>query len=170
MNWEAIGAAGEVVGAIAVVVSLVYLAVQLRVNSKTLKVNGSWNAEMSWASLNAATARDSGYSLLASRAAAPEARLDDFDEAERAQLWFLHLTVFQTTQAEYYMWKDECLSEEVWKYRLSWFRSYILLPVVGVHWEQMKSQNLLSPTYINEIELERGQEHYMPSVKIESVD
>ena len=169
MNWDAIGAAGEVVGAIAVVVSLVYLAVQLRVNSKTLKANGSWSAEMSWAGLNANTAHDPVHSLLASRAAAPEARLDDFDETERAQLWFLHLTVFQTTQAEYFMWKDDCLAEEVWMYRLSWFRSYILLPIVGVHWQQMKSQNLLSPTFVTEIELERGQEHYVPSVNIESV-
>ena len=169
MNWEAIGAAGEVVGAIAVVASLVYLAVQLRVNSKTLRANGSWSAENSWANMNIATCRDPASSLLASRAAAPEARLDAFDEAERAQLWFLHLAVFQTTQAEYFMWKDDCLSEEVWIYRLSWFRNYILLPVVGAHWQQMRSQNLLSPNFITEIERERGQEHYVPSVNIESV-
>ena len=30
MNWEAIGALGEMIGAVAVVVSLVYLAVQIR--------------------------------------------------------------------------------------------------------------------------------------------
>ncbi len=30
MNWDAIGAVGEIVGALAVVVSLVYLAIQVR--------------------------------------------------------------------------------------------------------------------------------------------
>ena len=30
INWEAIGAVGEVVGALAVVVSIVYLAIQIR--------------------------------------------------------------------------------------------------------------------------------------------
>ena len=37
MNWEAIGAIGEVVGAAAVVASLVYLAVQIRQNTRTIR-------------------------------------------------------------------------------------------------------------------------------------
>lgn len=37
MNWEAIGAIGEVLGALAVVVSIVYLAIQIRLNSKLLQ-------------------------------------------------------------------------------------------------------------------------------------
>lgn len=39
MNWEAIGAAGEIVGAIAVVISLVFLAFQLRSNTGALKAS-----------------------------------------------------------------------------------------------------------------------------------
>ncbi len=38
MNWEAIGAIGEVLGAIAVLVTLLYLAVQIRQNTQALKV------------------------------------------------------------------------------------------------------------------------------------
>ena len=34
MNWEAIGAVGEIVGALAVLVTLVYLAMQIRQNTK----------------------------------------------------------------------------------------------------------------------------------------
>ena len=34
MNWDAIGAVGEIVGALAVVVSLLYLAGQIRVSNK----------------------------------------------------------------------------------------------------------------------------------------
>lgn len=39
MNWEAIGAVGEVVGALGVVVTLAYLAQQIRENSRQMKVN-----------------------------------------------------------------------------------------------------------------------------------
>jgi len=39
MNWEAIGAVGEIIGAIAVVVSLVYLASQLRQGNELAKEN-----------------------------------------------------------------------------------------------------------------------------------
>lgn len=37
MNWEALGAIGEVVGAIGVIVTLGYLAVQIRQNTASLK-------------------------------------------------------------------------------------------------------------------------------------
>ncbi len=36
MNWEAIGAVGEIVGAAAVVVTLIYLAAQVRQNTKSM--------------------------------------------------------------------------------------------------------------------------------------
>jgi len=38
MNWEAIGAIGEILGAAAVVVSLIYLAVQIRANHKEVRL------------------------------------------------------------------------------------------------------------------------------------
>ena len=49
MNWEAIGAIGEIVGAAAVVFSLTYLALQLRANTRTMRRNMPscrqwWNA------------------------------------------------------------------------------------------------------------------------------
>ena len=37
MNWDAIGALGEVIGAIAVVVTLIYLAAQIKQNTHALK-------------------------------------------------------------------------------------------------------------------------------------
>ena len=36
MNWDAIGAIGEIVGAAAVVVTLIYVAVQVRQNTKSM--------------------------------------------------------------------------------------------------------------------------------------
>ena len=50
MNWDAIGAIGEVCGAIAVVITLVYLSRQLRENTKSIKLQSvestfsEWNA------------------------------------------------------------------------------------------------------------------------------
>ncbi len=37
MNWDAIGAVGEILGAIAVVVSLVYLATQINTSNKAVR-------------------------------------------------------------------------------------------------------------------------------------
>ena len=47
MNWEAIGAVGEIVGATAVVVTLIYVAVQVRHGDRdgARRVRGSHGAE-----------------------------------------------------------------------------------------------------------------------------
>ena len=39
MNWEAIGAVGEILGAAAVVITLAYLVVQLRLNTTAMKAH-----------------------------------------------------------------------------------------------------------------------------------
>ena len=43
MNWDAIGAIGEVIGAVAVFVTLIYLAYQLRQNNILLKEQAKYH-------------------------------------------------------------------------------------------------------------------------------
>ena len=40
MNWEAIGAIGEIIGAVAVLVTLIYLATQVRQNTNAVRTSG----------------------------------------------------------------------------------------------------------------------------------
>ena len=54
MNWEALGAIGEIVGAVAVVITIAYLAVQIRQNSRSLRAAAYQDAVRSandWSSL-----------------------------------------------------------------------------------------------------------------------
>ena len=39
MNWDAIGAIGELIGAIAVVITLIFLTVQLKQNTKSIRAS-----------------------------------------------------------------------------------------------------------------------------------
>ncbi len=52
MNWEAIGAAGEILGALAVVASIVYLSSQIRSNTRATKASAGFEAAHSWAISN----------------------------------------------------------------------------------------------------------------------
>ena len=47
MNWEAIGAVGEVLGAVGVIATLGYLAVQIRQNTRTVKSSAYQSAVLS---------------------------------------------------------------------------------------------------------------------------
>ena len=54
MNWDALGAVGEIIGALAVVVSLLYLSYQIRQGTKTAEdaafrdIFASTSARLSW--------------------------------------------------------------------------------------------------------------------------
>jgi hypothetical protein len=37
MNWDSVGAVGEIVGALAVLITLIYLSVQIRQNTKVAR-------------------------------------------------------------------------------------------------------------------------------------
>jgi hypothetical protein len=56
MNWEAIGAIGEVLGAIGVICTLLYLTVQIRQNTRALQgatldaLTGRKQFELRWSS------------------------------------------------------------------------------------------------------------------------
>jgi len=59
VNWEAIGAIGEVAGAIGVILTLGYLAVQIRANTAALKAEGSRANRVSGAPISVAIAQSS---------------------------------------------------------------------------------------------------------------
>ena len=65
------------------------------------------------------------------------------------------------------MWKAGNLPEEIWEYRIAWIRNFILLPVIGANWEQMKSQSILSDNFVREVELEKGKELFSQVVNAE---
>ena len=70
MNWEAIGAVGEIVGATAVVLTLIYLAVQVRLGTRATQA----------ASFQAASALDQDFLLTLGK------------DPVTAQLWNTYLT------------------------------------------------------------------------------
>ena len=64
MNWEAIGAIGEVVGAVAVFITLVYLSLQIRQNTRSVKAAAVQAATISASSTYAALAYDAEMSRI----------------------------------------------------------------------------------------------------------
>jgi hypothetical protein len=52
MNWEAIGAVGEVAGAIGVIATLGYLAVQIRHNTRSVRAASRLDIASGWRAHN----------------------------------------------------------------------------------------------------------------------
>jgi hypothetical protein len=58
MNWQAIGATGEILGALGVVVTLAYLTMQVRQNTKSINSNNSNNVMTGFNQINVALLTD----------------------------------------------------------------------------------------------------------------
>jgi hypothetical protein len=64
MNWDAIGAIGEVVGAVAVFITLVYLTLQIRQNTRSVKAAAVQSVMSSASSTYSALAYDAEMSRI----------------------------------------------------------------------------------------------------------
>lgn len=111
INWEAIGAIGEVVGAVGVITTLIYLALQIRQNTSSLKA----------AAKHDATSRQLDYfdTLLLD----PDLRsvyrkgLSDFDSLgpeDRDVFGMLMYKAFFVFSEAYYEYRHAHFDEEQW--------------------------------------------------------
>ena len=87
MNWEAIGAVGEIVGAIAVVATLIYLAQQTRQNTKAVIAASSRNSNWGFAEFNERIAKDPELLVILRKSLQPDLSQFSDDEWNRFQFF-----------------------------------------------------------------------------------
>jgi hypothetical protein len=98
MNWQALGAIGELVGALAVFVTLLYLAIQLRLNTKALRSSTFQDISVSTAMNMQLIATTPGMSELILKA---QAGLDALNEEERIRFGAMIMSSFRRVEAVY---------------------------------------------------------------------
>ena len=64
LNWEAIGAIGEVVGGVAVIATLLYLAAQIRQNAQSVRNTASLSVNEGLAEINRRVSNDPEFAEL----------------------------------------------------------------------------------------------------------
>lgn len=115
MNWEAIGAIGEIAGAIGVIVTLAYLSVQLRHNTKASRLSAIQAASENSSRFSELLASDAELSELVWRGLrAP----DSLDPAEKRR-FIAAINVFMRREAvAFYLHREGLMPEELWAARL----------------------------------------------------
>lgn len=153
MNWEAIGALGEIVGALAVVISIVYLSTQIRSNTRATKASAGFEAAHSWASTNEwLVGIDPNFKSKVVESYLPESNWNDFTPEERLDITVMNRALFQKLEGQYFLLKYDFLDEGIWAKRSKWAASLISLPFYKVWWEQEKTQHIYSDEFIEAIE------------------
>ena len=109
MNWDALGAIGEVVGAAAVVLTLAYLAVQVRQNTRSTQAATHSATTAGWQDyLQTQSVEDLDILLKLND---PESNLT---HAEFLRAYYMCLTMFRRMEHDFYQFRAGVFSESTW--------------------------------------------------------
>jgi hypothetical protein len=125
MNWEAIGAIGELVGALAVVISVIYLAVQIRSGSAALTTNIRDSVFATLEQWNYQLTADPEFAWVFHRG------LNDFDSLdEKERPRFMHMTYafFKIFENIYLHYLEGSVGSEVWVRNREIVHAYYVTP------------------------------------------
>jgi len=153
MNWDAIGALGEIAGALAVVVSIVYLSIQIRSNTRAMKAGAGFDATHSWATINEQVVLYPDEIMpVFIKAFDPDERMENFSELERVRLGAHFRALFQKLEGQYHLVKYGYLDPDIWETRRTWARGAIDLPVLRAWWDQERTESIFTEDFILIIE------------------
>jgi hypothetical protein len=135
MNWEALGAIGEIVGAVAVVVTLGYLAVQMRQNTRSVRASMFQSLVEQIVNFNRSFTEDPE---LAQTYLKGLEDLEGLSEADRARMTFTLFSHFQIFQSMYYQRQLFTIEPEYWESWRDTILMYYRLPGVQRWWQLRK--------------------------------
>ena len=133
MNWEALGAIGEIVGAVAVVLTLGYLAVQIRQNTRSVRTATYQSTVTSTGELMMAVARDVQLSRIWRIGIQGQS---GFDEDERTQFNFLMTQLFDQWENMFILHRESVIGDSWWRSRIPTLRYQLALPGVSDWWNR----------------------------------
>ncbi len=131
MNWEAIGAIGELLGAIAVVISLIYVALQVRSGTQALKTSTRGAAFRSLQEWNYAVLSEPDLAWIFQRGMAEPQVLDEHQQARFVHLMFSYLKLFENI---YLHLLDGSVGAEAWEHNKEVLAAFANLPGTQRYW------------------------------------
>jgi len=131
LNWDAVGAIGEIVGAVMVLVTLVYLSIQIRNNTKEVQSENVHRVTDSFNQLNLLVASDERLAELWHRGMA---NYDDLSDTERASFGFIQLAAFRIYDSLYYQIQRGTGDEQQWKGELNTINWFFSSPGARTWW------------------------------------
>jgi len=143
---------GEIFGGLAVLVSLIYLIMEVRRNTKTARSTSAWDSAVALGELCEGLSHSPQLSDLVVRAVDEDATLDDFTSEEFSQYFLFCRSVFFKYEAQWYLWKEGTLSDEMWQNRRRWAKAFVSHTLPGRVWEIEKGRHQFASGFFNSID------------------
>jgi hypothetical protein len=154
MNWEALGAIGEIVGAVAVVVTLGYLAVQIRQNTRNIQSNTQALRLAAYDSF-VTNASDLRRSIIENEEVARIyetglANPDQLQGLEQTRFRILMFTAIAAFQIEYFQLAHSDLFPDAWAASRHTLRRILVQPGGARFWASYKNE--LPAGFVQEVD------------------
>jgi hypothetical protein len=150
MNWDAIGAAAELIGAAAVIITLLYLAIQTHNNGKVLRASAIVDAQTSFVAINEKLSDGGVISDIMFRT------LSDPDSLTPYEMHLLHRFlrgVFQRMEAQFALYMNGILDAEVWYLRCEYIKALMdKNHLIKESWGLDKQNKMFTKAFIEEID------------------
>jgi hypothetical protein len=149
VNWDALGAIGQLVGALAVVATLLYVSRQLREQTRALNTtvrDSSFHQLQQW---NYQIVADRGLADLFQRGAA-SADWSEIDHVDQARLIHVFYSFFKVFENIYLHAAEGSTSPEVWEQNCQVFFAYAAQDGCRRYWGQRRAT--LDPRFLAVLE------------------
>ncbi len=133
MNWDAIGAVGEIVGAFAVVATLGYLAVQIRQNTKTVRAAMFQQATAASTALAEQLSRDPELTRIF---VSGVNELGSLSEEDHARFTFMGISFYRDLENIHQQSRKGLIDEEDWEGIRESFLRTISRPGMETWWQE----------------------------------
>jgi hypothetical protein len=158
MNWDAIGAIGELLGAAGVIASLVYLALQIRQNSHVVQSSIIESVTGRSAEQARFFVSDRRLSRVVRHGLTDPDKLDDDDVGE---FLLLLMSMLRDTENVYYQYRQGLLPEEAYHSARNVSSVWIKSPLFPEWWASRKV--VFHPTFREFVEATlKGEQLYQP--------
>ena len=135
MNWDALGAVGEIVGAVAVVISVIYLAIQIKRQTDQQRLSASRELVENWNDWLNHIVEDEEFAELWLKGAANYSALPN---TERIRMLAFLFTLMRTLEQQYLHVRKGHLDPEYFESAQLTLFEVLRLPGVQEFWSQNK--------------------------------
>ncbi len=137
MNWDAIGAVGELLGALGVIATLGYLAAQIRHNTRTVRTATAQAIQTAMNEAHAHVKRDSAGARIYRLGLSEPSKLDEDEQVQFAMTMY---SVFAQFENIFYQHQQGTLDSTIFTRHSSAMEFYLRTPGGADWWESWKDR------------------------------
>ena len=155
MSLENIYYIGQTVAVLAILGSLAYVAFQTRQSIKVARAKAVWDAQHSYAEINEVMAMGGALSELSYKVYNDPSNLSAY---EKYRVHRFMRGVFQRVEAQYVLFANGILDEEVWQLRRRYIHGLLSIPTIVDIWQAEKVNFIFTEAFVREIDSTRDTE------------